>query len=359
MAETSIQWTSGPNGEPGYTFNPWVGCQRVSPGCEHCYAEAYDKRVGGAPARLRSRENVPVLRWGPKADRVRTSVALWKQPLKWNREAAAAGQRRKVFCASLADVLDLHPSIEPRWRLELFSLIRQTPNLDWLLLTKRPENFRPAMEQALALSARVQDHHAYMGSPEAFEETRLWLHRWLNGEAPANVWAGATVEDRIRAGRADPLREIPARVRFLSIEPLLEDVAPVLDLRRIDWIIIGGESGAGARRFEVEWAYKLIARANRFGIAAFVKQLGAFVVDRNDVGFEAENETWAEGPEKGKPTRPRAWPTPRRIEDDINGYREEYQGADVRVHLVDRAGGDPAEWPLELRLREFPVEVRS
>lgn len=83
-ADSKIAWTK-------HTFNPWVGCQRVSPGCEHCYAEAYDKRVGGAPKRLRRNETVPQLRWGPKADRVRTAVANWKEPLKWNREAGAAG----------------------------------------------------------------------------------------------------------------------------------------------------------------------------------------------------------------------------------------------------------------------------
>jgi protein gp37 len=177
----------GPERRAGLHLQPWVGCQRVSPGCEHCYAEAYDKRVGGAPKHLRERDDKPQLRWGPKADRIRTSVALWKQPLKWNREAAAAGHRRKVFCASLADVFDLHESIDPRWRLELFSLIRQTPNLDWLLLTKRPQNFQMVASRRCRCGTR-HDHHAYMGSPEAFEETRLWLTQWLGGKAPANVW---------------------------------------------------------------------------------------------------------------------------------------------------------------------------
>lgn len=359
MAETSIQWAT-------YTFNPWVGCQRVSPGCEHCYAEAYDKRVGGAPKHLRERDDKPQLRWGPKADRVRTSKALWKQALKWNRAAQFEQEaanienghppapRPRVFCASLADVFDLHESIDSRWRLELFSLIRQTPNLDWLLLTKRPQNFHMVVQQALALSARGNEHEAYMGSPEAFEETRLWLHRWKSGEAPANVWAGTTVEDRPRLARVSQLRDIPARVRFLSNEPLLEDLGAV-DLTGIHWIIVGGESGGGARRFDVAWAYNLISRARRAGVAAFVKQLGAFVVDRNDAGFESENETWAEGPDQGQPTRPRAWPSPRSIEENLDGYRDDYQGAPVRVRLGDRrAGGEPNEWPLDLRVRQFP-----
>jgi protein gp37 len=342
MAETSIQWTSGPNGEPGYTFNPWVGCQRVSPGCEHCYAEAYDKRVGGAPKHLRVRDDKPQLRWGPKADRIRTSVALWKQPLKWNREAAAAGQRRKVFCASLADVFDLHESIDSRWRLELFSLIRQTPDLDWLLLTKRPQNFPAVIDQALSLSARANDHHAYMGSPEAFEETRLWLHQWRGGKAPSNLWAGTTVEDQQRANERIPhLVAVPAAVRFLSCEPLLEDLNldPWLDEdhlgfvnSEIDWVIIGGESGAGARPFDLGWARSLVWQCRNGGRSVeptpFVKQLGA------------------------KPVA---------IPRDDNGVERRSPGGDVwppmPIKLKDRHGGDMAEWPAELRVREFP-EVR-
>lgn len=348
MGETTIQWTD-------YTFNPWVGCQRVSPGCEHCYAEAYDKRVGGAPKRLRKRDDQPQLRWGPKADRVRTSVALWKQPLKWNREALAAGHRRKVFCASLADVFDLHESIERTWRLELFSLIRQTPQLDWLLLTKRPQNFRTAVESALYASAR---HNGYMESVEAFEATRLWLHQWLDGAAPANVWLGTTVEDQQRANERIPhLLAVPAAVRFLSCEPLLGS----LDLSGpwrlgaggnfgIDWVIIGGESGGGSRRFEVEWARNLVKQCRAAGVPPFVKQMGSNTIDRNDAGFNGDDDGgWHSAVEYGGDIR---------VEHDIDGHRDDYQGAPVRVHLRDRAGGDPAEWPADLRVREFPEVPR-
>lgn len=344
MAETAIQWAD-------YTFNPWVGCQRVSPGCEHCYAEAYDKRVGGAPKLQRRDPSKPQLRWGATADRVRTSVALWKQPMRWNKAALQAGTRPRVFCASLADVFDLHESIERTWRLELFSVIRQTPQLDWLLLTKRPENFRVALESSLYASAR---HNGYMQSEEAFEATRLWVTRWLDGRAPENVLVGTTVEDRLRAARLRHLKQISALGRFVSAEPLLEDLGAI-DLEGVSWIIVGGESGAKARRFEVAWARALVARARRAGVAPFVKQLGANVIDRNDAGFEAMTDVVTE---TGRPVDEGAWPEPHGgVEEHIDGHRDDYQGAPVRVHLRDHAGGDMAEWPFDLRVRQFP-EVR-
>jgi protein gp37 len=352
VAETTIEWAD-------YTFNPWVGCQRVSPGCEHCYAEAYDKRVGGAPKLQRADPSKPQLRWGANAERVRTSLALWKQPLRWNREAAAAGQRRRVFCASLADVFDMHESIDATWRLELFSVIRQTPHLDWLLLTKRPENFWAALKAATAVSAR---HNGYMASPEGFEETRLWLHRWLDGHPPENVWGGTTVEDQRRVDERTPvLFAIPLWVRFLSVEPLLGGVrlllewhsrtGDVLNTERIDWVIVGGESGGKARRFNVAWARSVLRQCRKAGVPAFMKQMGANVIDRNDAGFngdEGEERGWCSAEEYGGHIR---------VEENIDGYRDDYQGAPVRVHLQDRAGGDPAEWPRDLRVRQFP-EVR-
>jgi protein gp37 len=126
MAENSnIEWTH-------HTFNPWIGCTKVSDGCKNCYAEnLMDKRYGR-------------VKWGPQGTRVRTSEANWKKPLKWNREAEAKGERHRVFCASLADVFEDKPD-QPemeQWRLELLELIIKTPYLDWLLLTKRPENVR-------------------------------------------------------------------------------------------------------------------------------------------------------------------------------------------------------------------------
>lgn len=105
MAENSnIEWTD-------HTFNPWIGCQKVSPGCDHCYAETWDARGLQGQA----------TRWGPHAERTRTSAANWRKPLAWNRAAEAAGKRARVFCASLADVFDNHPSILPEWRRDLWA----------------------------------------------------------------------------------------------------------------------------------------------------------------------------------------------------------------------------------------------
>ena len=261
MGENSdIQWTD-------HTFNPWEGCQRVSPGCEHCYAETrnarFHPRADGGPSH-----------WGPRADRLMRSPAYWKQPEKWNREAKRDGGRRRVFCASLSDVFEDRPElVSPRARL--FRLIEECDALDWLLLTKRPENM-------LRLAA-------------------VWCGKW-----PANVWAGTTVEDQRRADERIPeLLRVPAVVRFLSCEPLLEAVD--VSNSGIDWIIVGGESGRGARDFHLDWADDIVKQCRGIGAAPFVKQMGAV---------------------------------------PFNG--------DERFPLRDSHGGDWDEWPAELRVREFP-----
>lgn len=172
---TTIEWTDR-------TFNPWQGCRRVSPGCEHCYAEARDVRFDGGK------------HWGPRGERRVTSAANWRQPIQWNREAKAIGVRDRVFCASLADVFEDRRDLdEPR--ALLWGVILATPHLDWLLLTKRPQNVRGMVPSA-------------------------WRDAW-----PRNVWIGTTVEDQKRADERIPvLLTIPAPVRFLSMEPLLERV---------------------------------------------------------------------------------------------------------------------------------------
>ena len=164
MAQTKIEWTATvlPDGTvlPGYTFNPWIGCIKVSEGCEHCYAEALNHRWG--------HDN-----WGPAktTQRVRTSENYWKQPLKWNKEAEKSGIRRKVFCASLADVFEDNEQVK-EWRLELFELIDNTPHLDWLLLTKRIENVN-----------------------------KMLPFNWqIMGYIPDTVWMGVTLENNDIAG---------------------------------------------------------------------------------------------------------------------------------------------------------------
>lgn len=314
---SSIQWTH-------HTFNPWIGCQRVSPGCEHCYAEALDKRWGGVLV-----DGVKALRWGPKAPRVRTSPANWKKPLAWNRSAEKAGERHRVFCSSLADVFEDRPELVA-WRAELFGVIAQTPHLDWLLLTKRPENITslwPAVD--FPVGARC------------YRPGSDW---W------PNVWLGTTVEDQQRANERIPaLLEVPATVRFLSCEPLLEpvDLSYWLDEDKngftwrtgnaVQWVIIGGESGHGARPFDVGWARDLVRQCRVNDVAPFVKQLGA-----KPLGF------CRVGPFNGC--------------DDADfcdlydaGESTYTCGAECRLRLEDSSGGDMAEWPEDLRVREFPV----
>lgn len=225
---SSIEWTH-------HTFNPWWGCVRVSPGCKHCYAETWAKRVG-------------MILWGNRAPRRFFSDSHWSEPLAWNREALAAGERRRVFCASMADVFERRAELEV-WRSRLWALIDATPRLDWLLLTKRPEQIARCVP---------------------------WSGSW-----PHNVWLGTTVENQHWANkRLDILLEYPARVRFVSAEPLLGplDLRPWLERdrsgRRIDWVIAGGESGAKARPMNPEWARELRDQCTRARVPFHFKQWG-------------------------------------------------------------------------------------
>lgn len=219
MAENSkIEWTT-------HTFNPWVGCTKVSPACDHCYAEGWAKRTGGAAL------------W--QGERRRTTAANWRNPVKWNAAAFKSGVRPRVFCASLADVFDNQVSDE--WRLDLIRLIAETPWLDWLLLTKRPQ-----------LVARMMPDQWWSG----------WNH----------IWLGTTVENQTEVKRRIPhLRATHARTKFLSCEPLLEGIVP--DLSGIDWVICGGESGGGARDMHPDWARSLRDDCAAEGVAFFMKQM--------------------------------------------------------------------------------------
>ena len=223
MAENSgIEWTT-------HTFNPWIGCTKVSPACDNCYAEVWDNRFGGE-------------RWGPHAPRTRTKT--WGNPVKWNRQAEGQAERPRVFCASLADVFDNHKSIDAAWRRELWALIDQTPNLDWLLLTKRPQNvwkFAPA--------------------------------RWLHNQWPAHVWLGTTVENQSEADRRIPsLLSVPARTRFLSCEPLIGPVDLSRHINGLDWVITGGESGPHYRTADPDWFRSLRDQCGAAGVPFLFKQ---------------------------------------------------------------------------------------
>lgn len=231
MKDTKIEWAH-------HTFNPWEGCTKVSPGCANCYAETRNSRFNKGVS----------VNWGHRAPRRRTSERNWNQPFKWNAEAKELDHRPRVFCASLADWLD--PEVPIEWLADLLNTIEATRHLDWLLLTKRPHLWRERMEEVASI----------WGDSIACE--------WLRGAPPANVWIGTSVEDQERAElRIPQVLDIPARVRFLSCEPLLGPLDLVCMLsgdalhtkngRWIDWIICGGESGPGARPMHPKWVRDL------------------------------------------------------------------------------------------------------
>lgn len=336
MGETTkISWTTS-------TYNPWIGCTKVSVSaadgdtskggaCDNCYAEELDrvrfsKTMGGAT------KEVPIIHWGPGAPRYRTVEATRNAPHKWNKvreiamSAYARGtgpkpERHRVFCASLADVFD--NEVPSEWRRDLWSLIAATPYLDWLLVTKR------------------------VGLVE-----RMVPPAWLRGAFPGQVRLLISVSNEYEAQRDLPkLFTLPTK-NGVSYEPALgpvdwrpwlsprghvnwgdnknpsiEDRRTVLALakaayyeggsRLVEWVIVGGESeqGAGkARPFDREWAYSTIRQCKAADVPCFVKQLGSNVVARNDE-----------------------------------------HGCDVYApNFLHRAGADPAEWPEDLRIQEFP-----
>jgi protein gp37 len=253
-------------------------------------------------------------------------------PLKWNREAGIQPEsgnieasipksmqrpmfatRPRVFCASLADVFDEEVPIE--WLADLLKVVHDTPNLDWLLLTKRPENWFHQLVRLQGMNVQPQS---------------LWefVNRWLIGQFPANVWMGTSVENQKRADERIPeLRKIPARVRFLSVEPMLGpvDFHSPASVAGIHWAIFGGESGPGARPCAIDWIRDGVKQCRAAGVAPFVKQLGSRPMSR--------------------PEPPPSYP-PR---------SGKYVDHGDRLDLIDKKGGDMSEWPEDLRVREFPI----
>ncbi len=344
MAETKIEWAD-------YTFNPWRGCQKVSPGCEHCYADTMSKRN---PATLGV--------WGPMGTRVVAAESYWKLPERWNRAAATgtchvclglgmAKQKRcpacnctgkrgdgtpyraRVFCASLADVFEnwtgamMGTNGRQLWyaddgwtdepggrtldmdhvRQRLFRLIDATPNLDWLILTKRPENIARMMGTFFVPIPKPCADHV--------ERAVATCSVCRRSEPPfyrPNVWLGTSVENQATADERIPhLLRVPAAVRFLSMEPLLGRVdlsRPVEVGRRrgledaglpprlaadvestfatldgIDWTIAGGESGPNARPLHPDWVRSIRDQCQAAGVPLFVKQMGGVRDKRGDL----------------------------------------------------------------------------
>ena len=315
-SQTAIQWCDR-------TFNPWVGCSKVHTGCLNCYAEAdFDKRKHFA-------------HWGPHGTRVKTTKEYWRKPFTWNAAAKLGNFRERVFCASLADVfenwtgrifdsngLTLHHgkiwgSIEKYLALDvavgksvvtmddlrrdLFSIIDITPNLDWLLLTKRPENI---------LNKWLSKRDLLPIFPVPPSKLGLPIHGLLNEAFRRNVWLGTSVSDQSTTNAAIPellkCRDL-SPVLFLSVEPLVGPIEAIPKLDRLDWVIVGGESGPNARPCRMSWIASIIRQCKGAGVPCFVKQLGS-----NAVGFYGSS-------------------------------------------IKDKAGGDPNEWPEEFRVRQFPT----
>ena len=350
MAEDSgIEWTT-------HTFNHVRGCTKVSPGCANCYAETMSGRNPGTLGV-----------WGPNGTRVVAAESYWRQPLKWNRQAKADREnceraammsrseydalldyeRPRVFCASLADVFEdwrglmcdsngdtLFVGEGGKWtanadpetakpvtmdnvRMRLFALIADTPELDWLLLTKRPEFMRDW------LADFAEGWNSAPAVPPGLGITR----RPVDWPFP-NVWLGVSVEDQQRADERIPLLlQTPAAVRFISAEPLLgpirlfaydRDMNPpvmTVDDGRLSWVIVGGESGPGARPMAVQWASGIVSQCRVASVPVFVKQLGSSPL------------------------------TNLSVDDGHNAYWP----------VTDRKGGDIEEFPDDLKVREFPV----
>jgi protein gp37 len=226
MGKTTIEWAD-------FTFNPWVGCTKVGPPCDNCYAEGWARRTGQHQL------------WN--GERRRTTAQNWQLPIKWNAKAKAEGIRYRVFCASLADVFD--NQVPQRWRDDLWHRIEQTPHLDWLLLTKRAGNIRKML-------------------PDTKTGVRPWGDGW------SNVWLGITCGDQSEFDRDWPkLREIEAVVRFISYEPALGPL--LLDIAsHPDWVIAGGESGGKARTPQADWFRDIRDDCDRVGAAFLFKQWG-------------------------------------------------------------------------------------
>lgn len=285
MAEnTKIQWCD-------HTWSPHRGCAKLSPGCAKCYAERGSHRNPGIFGT-----------WGPNGKRIINSD--WNKPLIWDRKAAKDGRTLRIFpsvCDPFEDREDLDES-----RSRFLELIEKTPHLTWLLLTKRPECWRPTMQRLADVG--VSDGQCLAES-------------WLDGEPPKNVWLGVSVENQEYADERLPiLEQIPAVIRWVSYEPALGPVEFTPYLNFIDWIVCGGESGHDARPFNVAWARMVVDQCRAAGISPYIKQLGSAPYAFTRTGVE--------------------------------GVRRQ-----MKIDLKDSKGGDMEEWGEAfdcIKVREFP-----
>lgn len=297
--KTRIEWTDA-------TWNPLRGCSRISPGCTNCYAERMAAR--GLPGMNSPTTSEPFAimtpsgpRWTGKVELIESQL---EKPLKWRKP-------RRIFVNSISDTF--HKDVPDEWIDRIFAVMALCPQHTFMVLTKRADRMREYMTTAFMCN-RIFKQMVTL-TPERW----VWVWPGMR-EAFKHVWLGVSVEDKLRTHRIDDLRRAPAAVRFLSLEPLLENLG-TLDLTGIDWVIVGGESGPGARPCSVDAVRSIVRQCQDAGVACFVKQLGAVIC-----GDPAEFPTVH-------------WSTP---------------GGTRRFGLCDSKGGDMDEWPRDLRVREWP-----
>ena len=270
MAEiTGIAW-AGDAERMGATWSAWHGCTKIGEkrpgmpgsGCDHCYAEANSEPKREGHDRKFGRDYVPL--WGKGGVR-RRIVGEWDAPLEWDAKAGATGRRFRTFVSSMSDLFEIHHSIQPEWRDHALHLVERCPNIDWQLLTKR------------------------IGSVQHLVPSR-WLTAW-----PANCWLGTTVDHEGNLGRIDQLLAVPGGVpvRFLSCEPLLGplNLTPYLGKNGVNWVIVGGESGTGARPMDLDWARSIRDQCRKRRIAFFYKQPGAVSARNADRRYVTDPES--------------------------------------------------------------------
>jgi protein gp37 len=283
---SDIEWT-------GQTWNPVTGCDRISRGCDHCYALTLAKRLKAMGSAKYQTDG------DPRTSGPGFGVALHDDvltlPIRWRKPTT-------IFVNSMSDLF--HAKVPKEFVARAFATMGVTPRHTYQILTKRPERMQ-----------RILSTYAWWGwvLHEALDLPQYEpfpTQTQPDGCALLNVWLGTSIESDEHTGRADRLRETPAAVRFVSAEPLLGPL-PSLDLHGIDWLIIGGESGKGARPLELAWVYDLIDRARDAKTAVFVKQLGS---------------VWA---------RDTSW-------------------GGIPTSSFDGKAGDPDYWPADLRIREYP-----